>query len=228
MLNYESPAGLLDPLVPAGVELDRWRETLYVSVVGFLFRDTRVLGLAIPFHRTFEEVNLRFYVRRESNGEMRRGEGRSRERRRRRAIATVARLLYNEPYRALPMRHRITRGADGVIEREYAWRTSRAWTSIESRTEGTPQPLAADSEEEFITEHYWGYTRQRDGGTLEYQVEHPHWRIWHANESWFSGDARRLYGPAFADVLSRPARPTFVALGSEVVVHHGRRLAIPA
>src|SRR5689334_2274538 len=93
MLNYESPAGLLDPLVPAGVELDRWRGTLYVSVVGFLFRDTRVLGIPIPFHRTFEEVNLRFYVRRELDGDVRRGVVFVRELVPRRAIATVARLL---------------------------------------------------------------------------------------------------------------------------------------
>jgi hypothetical protein len=224
MLNYESPAGLLDPLVPAGVELDRWRGTLYVSVVGFLFRDTRVLGLAIPFHRTFEEVNLRFYVRRESNGEMRRGVVFVREIVPRRAIATVARLLYNEPYRALPMRHRITRGADGVIEREYAWRTSRAWTSIESRTEGTPQPLAADSEEEFITEHYWGYTRQRDGGTVEYRVEHPRWNVWRAAHARLDGNLSQVYGDRFARVLSGPPRSAFVADGSAVTVFAPERI----
>src|SRR5690242_13649205 len=105
MLNYEVPQGLLEPLVPGGVELDHWNGTLYVSVVGFLFRDTRVLGLAIPGHRTFEEVNLRFYVRREVAGEERRGVVFIRELVPRRAIATVARLLYNEPYRAVAMRH---------------------------------------------------------------------------------------------------------------------------
>jgi uncharacterized protein YqjF (DUF2071 family) len=224
MLNYESPAGLLDPLVPAGVELDRWRGMLYVSVVGFLFRETRVLGLAIPFHRTFEEVNLRFYVRRESNGEMRRGVVFVREIVPRRAIATVARLLYNEPYRALPMRHRITRGADGVIEREYAWRTSRAWTSIESRTEGKPQPIATDSEEEFITEHYWGYTRQRDGGTVEYRVEHPRWNVWGAAHARLDGNLSQVYGDRFARVLSGPPRSAFVADGSAVTVFAPERI----
>src|SRR5689334_15513426 len=108
MLNYEADAALLESLVPAGVELDRWRGTLYLSVVGFLFRDTRVLGLPIPGHTTFEEVNLRFYVRRHvGGGESRRGVVFIRELVPRPAIAIVAKLLYNEPYRALPMRHRI-------------------------------------------------------------------------------------------------------------------------
>jgi uncharacterized protein YqjF (DUF2071 family) len=32
-------------------------------MVGFVFKDTRVLGIKWPFHVNFEEVNLRFYVR---------------------------------------------------------------------------------------------------------------------------------------------------------------------
>ena len=64
LINYPCPAPLLEPLVPAGTELDTWGGRPLVSLVGFLFADTRLLGVPIPFHRTFEEVNLRFYVRR--------------------------------------------------------------------------------------------------------------------------------------------------------------------
>ena len=227
MLNYEMPAHVLASLVPAGVEMDRWRGTLYASVVGFLFRDTRVLGIAIPWHRTFEEVNLRFYVRREAGGEVRRGVVFVRELVPRRAIAIVARLLYNEPYRALAMRHRIESDRDGAVAREYRWRARNGWSSVSARTTGAPRSLQVGSEEEFITEHYWGYTRQRDGGTLEYQVEHPRWRVWTAAGCWFRGPAASLYGPAFGRVLSGEPRSAFVAVGSAVVVHHGRRLATP-
>src|SRR3954468_16685226 len=154
MLNYVAPEALLAPLVPAGVELDRWRGTLYVSAVGFLFRDTRVLGVPVPAHRTLPEVNLRFYVRREVDDETRRGVVFVRELVPRRAIALVARVLYNEPYRALPMRCRIEgAGEADIVRREFAWRASTEWARVVATTAGAPRPLVPGSEEEFITEH---------------------------------------------------------------------------
>ena len=108
LLNYECPASLLEPLVPKGTTLDPWPGTPLISLVGFMFRDTRVRGIALPGHRTFEEVNLRFYVRRETpDGEVRRAVVFIRELVPRRIIATVARVLYNEPYLAVPMSHRL-------------------------------------------------------------------------------------------------------------------------
>jgi uncharacterized protein YqjF (DUF2071 family) len=223
MLNYEVSPHLLEPLVPAGVELDRWNGTLYVSVVGFLFSNTRVLGLAIPLHRNFEEVNLRFYVRRESGGESRRGVVFVRELVPRVAIASVARLMYNEPYRALPMRHAYDRGS-GASQRAYSWRASGAWTTIHSRTEGPSRPLENGSEEEFITEHYWGYKRQREGGTIEYRVAHPRWNVWNAEEAGIAGDVRPVYGDAFARVLAGTPTSAFVADGSAVTVYAPTRI----
>src|SRR6185503_10439864 len=96
MLNYEVDPSVLHPLVPRGTELDTWHGRTYASVVGFLFLDTRVLGLAIPFHRDFEEVNLRFYVRRREAEAWRRGVVFIKEIVPRWAIATVARVAYNE------------------------------------------------------------------------------------------------------------------------------------
>src|SRR5438477_5664134 len=125
MLNYEVDPDLLEPLVPAGTVLDRWRGRTLVSIVGFRFADTRVLGAAVPFHRDFDEVNLRFYVRRHlPSGEGRRGVVFVRELVPRLAVALVARWAYNEPYRAVPMGStapdsRI--GAPGRIV--YEWRT---------------------------------------------------------------------------------------------------------
>jgi uncharacterized protein YqjF (DUF2071 family) len=219
MLNYEAPEALLEPLVPAGVELDRWNGALYVSVVGFLFRDTRVLGVPVSGHRTFEEVNLRFYVRRIVAGETRRGVVFVRELVPRPAIAVVARLTYNEPYRALPMRHSLVedRATDAII-REYSWRAANGWTRLRARTVGPAQRLASNTEEEFITEHYWGYTRQRDGGTVEYRVSHPRWNVWSAVEASLDGTPADVYGDAFARVLAGPPRSAFVADGSPVTV----------
>src|SRR6476660_7311882 len=123
LLNYACPASLLEPLVPSGTTLDTWRGQHLISLVGFLFRDTRLLGLAIPFHRTFEEVNLRFYVRRtRSDGTVVRAVVFIRELVPKRAIAAVARALYNEPYLALPMAHRLTLGPASGGLAEYRWR----------------------------------------------------------------------------------------------------------
>jgi uncharacterized protein YqjF (DUF2071 family) len=224
MLNFAVAPSLLEPLVPAGTTLDTWRGSTFVSLVGFLFADTRVLGISIPGHRTFEEVNLRFYVRRDTTAETRRGVTFIRELVPRRAIAWTARLAYNEPYRALPMRHRFgPLRLDGVPERvEYAWRGDR-WTSLSCSVISAPRQAAPGSEEEFITEHYWGYTRQRDGGTVEYRVEHPRWRVWTVDAS-IDGDLEAIYGREFAAILGSPPASAFLADGSAVTVFAPARL----
>jgi hypothetical protein len=101
---------------------------------------------------------------------------------------------------------------------------ARAEFDLGARVAGPPAALTEGSEAEFITEHYWGYTRQGDDSTLEYQVEHPPWQVWTARDSWFRGPAAALYGPDFGAVLSSPPRSAFVAVGSPVTVHRGRRL----
>ena len=224
MLNYEVEPRLLEALVPASVELDRWKDRVYVSVVGFLFNETRVLGFSVPGHVRFPEVNLRFYVRRHVGAEVRRGVVFIRELVPRRAIATIARVMYNEPYCALPMRYRVDQVTGGRTEREYSWLNGAEWAGIHAVTRGAASPLENGSEEEFITEHYWGYTRQRDGGTVEYRVEHPRWNVWRAADASLRGDGSHVYGEAFARALSGPPRSAFVADGSAVTVYAPTRI----
>ncbi len=225
LLNYGVDPGLLAPLVPAGTELDRWNGSALISLVGFRFLDTRLLGLRIPGHREFEEVNLRFYVRRRGpDGGWRRGVVFVRELVPRRAIATLARLVYNEPYLAVPMTHEVRVTPDGGGVAGYGWNVRGAKYSLSATVVGAARPLREGSEAEFITEHYWGYTRQRDGGTLEYQVEHPRWAVWTASQATFSGPGVDLYGPDFGPILSSPPASAYLALGSPVVVHQGVRL----
>lgn len=232
MLNYEVPPALLRRLVPAGTELDSWDGATMVSVVGFRFLDTRVLGLPIPGHRDFDEVNLRFYVRRRGwDGHWRRAVVFVRELVPRRAIALVARWCYNEPYTAVPMRHEIEMAgaADGQPGRAaYAWRLGGRWHRLEVRTRGRPAVPAPTTEAAFITEHYWGYTVQCDGGTKEYRVEHPPWRVWEADGAQFECDVEAVYGAGFAECLGSRPRSAFLAEGSEVTVYRGARLLIPA
>jgi uncharacterized protein YqjF (DUF2071 family) len=224
MLNYEVEAGLLKKFVPRWTELDRWDGRVFLSLVGFRFLNTRVCGIAIPFHSNFNEVNLRFYVRRQVGEEIRRGVVFVREVVPRRAIATVARTFYNEPYVALPMEHEIRSNSDGRLAVAYRWQSAGGWAEMRVLTLGEPQVLREGSEEQLITEHYWGYARQRDGSTVEYRVMHPSWRVWKAEQAGFSGEVASLYGPEFAEVLRRAPSSAFLAEGSPVTVLRGRRL----
>ena len=227
MLNYRVDPALLEPLVPRGTSLDRWQGNTYVSLVGFLFRDTRVLGVPIPLHRDFEEVNLRFYVRREHAGEVRRAVTFVKEIVPRAAIAAVARAAYNEPYVAMPMRHHVAEPADADAaprEVRYEWRLPSGWSTLTVSASGRATPLVSGTEAEFITEHYWGYTRQRDGGTVEYRVTHPRWRTYTVDAAAVTGDLSALYGAQLARVLASPPDSAFLAEGSRIAVDMPARL----
>ncbi|MGH7320435.1 MAG: YqjF family protein [Candidatus Rokuibacteriota bacterium] len=225
MINYEIDPRVLRSRVPAGTELDAWQGRTFVSLVGFLFVGTRVYGWSIPFHRNFEEVNLRFYVRRRDNGGWRRGVAFIKEIVPRAGIAAVARLLYNEAYVALPMRHSIEADTGSPPGRvEYGWSARGRWNRLTVRAGGEPRETALGSQEQFITEHYWGYTVQRDGGSIEYQVEHPPWRVWPVSEAFLDCDVASLYGQEFATALGAQPSSAFLAEGSPVTVREGRRL----
>jgi uncharacterized protein len=181
MLNYEIDSSILAPYVPVGTELDHFHGRTYASMVGFLYCDTRILGVAIPLHRDFAEVNLRFYVRRLEPDGWRRGVVFIKEIVPRWAVAFFARVLYDEKFVALPMRHLIT-PRDGDLQTphrvEYHWKFARQWQHLALETAGPAAQVPSGSEAEFITEHYWGYTARRDGTTSEYRVEHPIWQLW--------------------------------------------------
>ena len=175
MAQYAVDPAILAPWLPRGVELDLFSGRCYVSLVGFLFDQVRVRGVAIPFHTRFEEVNLRFYVTRtEADGTRKRGVVFLREFVPRTAITLIARSIYEEPYATLPMRHNIVSGFDSLAV-EYAWRHRGTWSRLAVEADPAAQPIAAGSEEEFITEHYWGYTKRTRGNTSEYGVQHPRW-----------------------------------------------------
>ncbi|HEV3147433.1 MAG TPA: DUF2071 domain-containing protein [Chthoniobacterales bacterium] len=216
MLNYVVDPRILAPLVPPGTEIDYENGQTFVSVIGFLFLDTRLLGLPIPQHRDFEEVNLRFYVRKKSADTWRRGVVFVRELVPKRAIAVIARTFYGEPYLALPMNHEIE-DVDLRVKVKYAWRRGSKWESLEMTASGEPQSIPAGSHAEFITEHYWGYTCVR-GGCSEYRVEHSRWKIWNAETFELRADVAALYGGQFADTLNAPPRSALIAEGSPIEI----------
>lgn len=226
MLNYEVPLTVLEPLVPKHTVLDLFEGRALASIVGFRFLDTRVLGIPVPFHRDFDEVNLRFYVKRPMpDGSVRRGVVFVRELVPRAAIAYTARLCYNEPYTALPMHSRVPPALIAAPGRLlYGWFGNAQHQQVSVTALDAPKPLVLGSEAEFIAEHYWGYTPQRDGSTVEYQVAHPSWRVWQASDPSFNADVRGLYGDAFVAPLSALPCSMFVAAGSKVTVYRPTHL----
>ena len=228
MVNYEVDAGVLVPWLPAGVELDAWQGRTLVSLVGFEFRGTRVLGMSVPGHRDFPEVNLRFYVHRKVEGGWRRGVVFVKELVPRRAIAWMARRLYGEHYETTRMNGASWRvsglgeGPDWTTHVRYWWRGGGRWEGVFAEAKGEPQFASEDSRAAFITDHSYGYSVCR-GRTLEYEVEHPPWRVLESCQVKVDCDLGRLYGKSFGLALKEPCS-AFVAGGSPVVVRWGRRI----
>ncbi len=225
ILNYEIDPALLLPFVPKGTELDYWNDTTFASMVGFLFLDTRVLGMAIPFIETSKRSISGFTcgTRPRMAGaaaSFRQGDCTAT------AIAWTARWLYNENYVACPpvilffdlRRSPPTSSLQGITGLTGGDRLHRA------ETRGEPYCFAEGSQEEFVSQHYWGYSAQKDGGTIQYRVEHPAWRIWQAAGCKFDCDVEPLYGKPFAKALIRPPLSAFLAERSAVTVYKGKRV----
>jgi uncharacterized protein YqjF (DUF2071 family) len=227
MLNYEVDPQLLHSHIPRGTDLDSFAGRTFVSVVAFQFLNTRLLGIPVPFHRHFDEVNLRFYVCRNAPDGLRRGVVFIKEIVPRAAIAWVARRVYNENYVALPMRScvELSETTDGTGTAKYEWRHGDRWHRMLAEVRGAPSTPEPNSLESFITEHYWGYSVQPDGSTIEYRVEHPRWRVWRAARAELACAVAQVYGEEFERSLSRPPASAFVAEGSAVVVRKGTRCA---
>jgi hypothetical protein len=221
MLNYAVSASLLERFVPAGTDLDTFDGVTYLSLVGFEFNRTHMFGLPVPFHQAFEEVNLRFYVRRSSK----RGVVFIRELVPKYLVAAIARLAFNENYSCVAMSHRIESSADDEsMNVEYSWGSGADRSSMRIETEGASFLPAEGSVSQFITEHFWGYAAQPDGGCIEYEVQHPRWNVKSAKLAGFSGNAAAFYGHEFAECLMRNPDSAFLAEGSPVTVFKGKRI----
>lgn len=224
MLNFRVAPQLLAPLVPRGTMLDTWRGDTWLSLVGFRFLGTRVYGVRIPGHRDFPEINLRFYVRPISGA--RRAVVFVREVVPRRLIAVTARRLYNEPYVTRPMRIEAPQElSESPGQVAYAWSHGSRWNRFGVTAVGPPALIRDGSAEEFFAEHYWGYTRQRDGSTVAYAVTHPRWRVWATRDIEWDIDLLGEYGAALAEAMREGPASAFLAEGSAVQVGRPSRLA---
>jgi len=222
MINYAVDPEVLKPYLPFNTELDIWEGTCYVSLIGFMFVDTKMLKLRIPFHTNFEEINLRFYVKHKATNGYKRGVVFIKEIVPRPALSIVANLLYNENYETLKTKHSWTEEGD-TLTVQYGWRKGE-WNTVTTITEKTPVDIALDSEEEFITEHFWGYTKISDTITSEYEVAHPRWQIYPVISYDVNVDFKKVYGDNFAFLQEQEPASVYLAEGSEIIVKAGSKI----
>jgi len=217
MFNYGVDAAILTKHLPEGAEIDTWNNTCYISLVGFMFLNTKVRGLSVPFFTNFEEVNLRFYVRFKDNSEWKRGVVFVKEIVPKRLISGIANNVYGEHYYCYPMRNTLVKTAD-IMDVKYEWLYKDEWNFLEVKATEECKPLIEGSEAEFITEHYWGYTKLKNGVTSEYKVEHPRWHIHEVLSSNTYCNTQALYGDEFHFYLKEKQVSVFMAAGSPVKV----------
>lgn len=225
MINYEVDPEILKPFLPAHTELDLYNGKCLVSIVGFLFLDTKIKGIKIPFHVNFEEVNLRFYITHtDQDNQVKRGTSFIKEIVPRRAITIVANTLYKEKYVTLPMSHLLKESTD-QLEIGYYWKCNRVTNSMYCKAGNKLQSIKENSIEEFITEHYWGYTQLSKTQTSEYAVEHPRWEIYPIIDLKASINFESLYGKAFSSLMNQNPHSVLLAEGSKIIVRKGKKLS---
>lgn len=223
MANYIVDPTILQPYVPANTTLDYWNGHCYVSLVGFMFKEVTVKGLKIPFHVNFPEVNLRFYVRHKEGNEWKRGVVFISEIVPKPAIVFVANTLFKEHYKTMPMKYNWEITGDKQLI-EYQWKYREHWNVIKYTTNEKAIPLANNSEAEFITEHFWGYSNKGNRKTVEYHVQHPRWDVYPVSDYEIQCDFKSLYGRSFAHLADRTPDSIFMAEGSPIKIFNKKVL----
>ncbi len=219
MANYKVEPSLLTDFLPKHTTLDLHEGDCYVSLVAFKFLDTKVLGIPVPFHTNFEEVNLRFYVKRETKDEVRRGVVFVKEIVPKAAISFVAKTVYGEPYETWQMQHKKSDGEIG-----YFWSKDKVKNRVNVEYKENLGFPPAESHREFIIEHYWGYTKRNKNRTDEYKVEHPKWEVFNVNYAEIEVDFGKTYGERFAFLSDVEPNTIFLAKGSQVSVYKGEKI----
>lgn len=219
MINYEVNSNVLRPYLPNGVELDFFNDKCYISVVGFMFLNTKLLGIKVPFHINFEEVNLRFYVKRKVANDYKRGVVFIKEIVPKPALTFVANTVYKENYQTLPMKH-FWKENDKSLTVEYQWKTKNKWNSILVETTKETKEISPNTEIEFIAEHYWGYAKVNEKKTTEYEVTHPTWKFYPVQNFKIDVNFTETYGSNFSFLKDQKPTSVFLLEGSEITVEN--------
>lgn len=222
MANYNIDAEILMPFLPKGVELDLYDGKAYVSLVGFIFKRCRIFNMPIPLMGTFEEINLRFYVKRKVGDTYRRGVVFINETVPYKPVAWLANKLYKEHYIAIPTKHHIV--LDHSIKSiQYEWKVGTIWNHIKVNATMDSREMDRGSLEEFIFEHYYGYTKISDNVSQEYKINHPRWMVNDVTEKSVECDFSRMYGLSFSHLSNQKPDSVIIAEGSDISVDWKRQ-----
>ncbi len=221
MANYEISPDVLTPYLPHGVELDFYNNKTFVSLVGFMFKKTSLFKIPIPLLGTFEEINLRFYVKRRDGNTIKRGVVFINETVPYKPVAWLANKLYKEHYIAIPTKSEITT-VDANKNICYQWKINNRWNKLEVNALVNKTNMLPNSMEEFIFEHYYGYTRLNHQRSQEYKVNHPRWYIHEVLNYSIDCDFLSMYGNNFAFLNNREPESVIIAEGSQVRVNWKR------
>ena len=222
MANYAIDPKILTPFLPKGVELDLFNGKCYVSLVGFMFKNTKLFNIPIPFFGNFEEINLRFYVKRiEKNKIIKRGVVFINETIPYPIVAWVANKLYNEHYTVVPTKHKIIT-EESSKKVKFEWLLNKKWNSIAVTTSTTSEKMTQNSLEIFIYEHYYGYTKTAENKTEEYKLQHPSWKTSKVLDYKIECDFESMYGKSFSVLNHIEPEAVFIADGSTVAIEWKR------
>jgi uncharacterized protein YqjF (DUF2071 family) len=225
LANYIVPQEVLLPYLPAKTELALFQGNAYVSLVGLMFLNTRVLGLSIPLHTNFEEINLRFYIKYCDNGHWKNGVVFIKEIVSKKSISFIANFVYGENYSTMKMKHYHIESPES-FECGYEWNDGEKWNKLSAVTNKKSNKIIPGSCESFFADHYWGYSKHSDVQTYEYHVEHDVWETLKVTAYSVDCDFEALYGEKFSFLNKQQPNSVLVTKGSEIKVHHKKELAL--
>jgi len=220
MANYEIEPSTLAPYLPKGVELDFYNNKTYVSLVGFMFKNTRLFGLPIPFFGSFEEINLRFYVKKIENRKTKKGVVFINETVPFKIVALLANKLYKEHYISIPTKNSIDITENKDIK--FEWKINDRWNSLAVKSDTNKYKIEQGTIEEFIFERYFGFTKLSASSTQEYKIHHPKWMTHKILNSQIDCDFRSMYGDSFSILNNQTPESILLAEGSQVSVNWKR------
>jgi len=223
MANYAVPKELLLPFLPYKTELDFFEGEAYVSLVGFMFLNTKVFGISIPLHDNFEEVNLRFYVKYNDHGNWKKGVVFIKEIVPKRAVSFIANNIYGENYITLNMKHFHSDNVDNLSV-GYEWNFKEKWNKLAATVEKRANKIIDNTRESFFADHYWGFTKYSNTKTYHYYVEHPRWQTFKVLSYSVDCDFGALYGEEFSFLKNAKPQSVLMTKGSQINLQHKREL----
>ena len=218
LLSYAVPDRLLLPRI-APFDLDYWDGQAYVSVVGFHFGKTRILGVPpgplLPNVANFAQWNLRTYVRRKVNEV-----GSSHAKQAAGGIVFLkefvpspmvtglVRTLYNENYVTAPLS--LTLQSEGnTLDVCYSLEVGGRKHTIAAKSVLAPSKLKAGSADEFFIERYWGSPGAYGNKVISFQIAHAPWNTYDISSCDVDADFGLLYGKDWEFLNNR--KPDYAA-----------------